>query len=297
MSVIASDTTEIIKSIRADDEKNALKLIHQWASDNTVNLKGCTSLVYAISHGEYEIVDFLIKKGSNVEKKSDFNGHRAIHIAAKHGQAKLIKLLIDTGADINAVDNKGFTALYQAVRMRHADVVKVLLDSGADTEIGPTKNKVDIETTPIFAAVDSGDSENEKDIVKMLVKAGANLNHKNNIGITPLLSSLIYGHGEGIPLLLIELGAEVNCHLYGSLYAMHIAACYGKTDVMIQLVLKGLDLNDQVNNKTSPVNILKTKHPNLFNGFLNELNKTLTEKRLSEEDMRKSVFSGFEFDI
>ena len=45
---------------------------------------------------------------------------------------KIIKILLEYGADINAKDNRGFTALIGAGK---TDFVRALLENNADTEI------------------------------------------------------------------------------------------------------------------------------------------------------------------
>jgi ankyrin repeat protein len=55
------------------------------------------------------------------------NGVTPLHLAAKHGDLPLAKLLVKSGADINAVSNRQFTPLSFAVTGQHLDVVKYLL--------------------------------------------------------------------------------------------------------------------------------------------------------------------------
>ena len=51
---------------------------------------------------------------------------------SKKGYLEIVKLLIDSGADINVKDKKGRTALRYAVKNGHLEVVKYLIDKGAD---------------------------------------------------------------------------------------------------------------------------------------------------------------------
>ena len=52
--------------------------------------------------------------------------------AADDGQANMVKILLEKGANVNAADNDGWTALMLASQGGHVDVVKALLDAGAD---------------------------------------------------------------------------------------------------------------------------------------------------------------------
>jgi ankyrin repeat protein len=50
-------------------------------------------------------------------------------------QVKMIRLLLDAGADLHARDKNGATALHRAVRTRGAAAVKCLLNAGADPTV------------------------------------------------------------------------------------------------------------------------------------------------------------------
>ena len=43
-----------------------------------------------------------------------------------------MKVLLENGADVNAVDDDEWTALHYAARFGHVDVVKVLIQNGTD---------------------------------------------------------------------------------------------------------------------------------------------------------------------
>jgi ankyrin repeat protein len=65
--------------------------------------------------------------------------------AAWGGQEETAQVLLDLGADINAVDDDGMTALIRAARCGHETLVKMLLSRGADPTVkdkkGWTANK------------------------------------------------------------------------------------------------------------------------------------------------------------
>jgi ankyrin repeat protein len=55
------------------------------------------------------------------------NGVTPLHLAAKHGDLPLARLLVKSGADVNAVSNRQFTPLAFAVTGQHLEIVKYLL--------------------------------------------------------------------------------------------------------------------------------------------------------------------------
>ena len=61
-----------------------------------------------------------------------------------------VKMLLDLGADVNAVDNNGDTAMHGAAYGSYPTVVKLLAERGADPQIWKEPNKYG--RTPLFIA-------------------------------------------------------------------------------------------------------------------------------------------------
>lgn len=113
------------------------------------------------------------------------------------------------------------------------------------------KESVDLEEedilgdTVLMDAVSNGDIE----LVKMLVSAGANINHSNNHLDTPLTYA-VCNHGPDVVELLINLGSDVNFRvpnedqLIGKTkFALHIAVCKSDVRIMQVLLNAGADVN------------------------------------------------------
>ena len=60
-------------------------------------------------------------------------GHTALHWASYHGHAKVVKYLLKSGAQVDAITRRGLTALHSASRRGHSPVIQVLVEAGADT--------------------------------------------------------------------------------------------------------------------------------------------------------------------
>jgi ankyrin repeat protein len=96
-----------------------------------------------------QIAEFLIAHGTPVNQ-ADNRGLTALHWAAERS-AKVVRLLIEAGADPHAVDNDGWSALHHAARYGSAESVRLLLDAGvdptatvSDPSIGTGLNVVDL---------------------------------------------------------------------------------------------------------------------------------------------------------
>jgi hypothetical protein len=71
-----------------------------------------------------------------------------LHISVDSGHEGIVRLLLDSGVDINERDGDGSTALYLAVHMRQDAIIRLLLERGALTNVKDSKGK-----TPTHLAI------------------------------------------------------------------------------------------------------------------------------------------------
>ena len=74
---------------------------------------------------------FLAATGSRDINMRDENGMTPLHFAADRGFDDIVKLLLDHGADVNAVDNDDQIPLALATCCEHHDVIDTLLKYGS----------------------------------------------------------------------------------------------------------------------------------------------------------------------
>ncbi|XP_057390626.1 ankyrin repeat domain-containing protein 27 isoform X4 [Balaenoptera acutorostrata] len=128
------------------------------------------------------------------------DGSSPLHVAALHGRADLILLLVKHGASVGARDAKQAVPLHLACQKGHFQVVKCLLDSNAKP------NKKDISgNTPLLYACSRGHHE----VAALLLQHGASINASNNKGNTALHEAVIEKHVFVVELLLLH-GASVQ---------------------------------------------------------------------------------------
>ncbi len=88
----------------------------------------------------------------------------SMHLAASSNDVKKIKRLIDTGADVNAIDKNGRTPLHFATLNKNIETVQLLIKFGANLQVTDH-----IGQTPLHIAANSRDydySKNNKDKLK-----------------------------------------------------------------------------------------------------------------------------------
>lgn len=89
---------------------------------------------------QVSFVRLLLSNGANpnIPSTLEVGYNTPLHTAASKGYADILDLLIKAGSDVNARNQLGQTALHQAARQRHIPLVKTLLAAGSDATIRDT---------------------------------------------------------------------------------------------------------------------------------------------------------------
>lgn len=153
--------------------------------------------------------------------------------AARHDDADAVRLLLNDGADPDAMQADGATALHWAVFRENSAMLNALLNAGADV------NAVNrLGASPLFIAAEGGNAE----LIGQLLEAGADPDVALMIGETPLMTAARAGSTEGVRLLLAA-GAELNnSENSRAQTALMWAAAQGHVEVVRELVNAGADL-------------------------------------------------------
>jgi ankyrin repeat protein len=159
----------------------------------------------------------------------DANGRTPLSLAAEQGNLNLVKLLLNTGANISTRDNRyGLSPLHWAAFEGRKSTVEFLLERGADVNISDSSG-----TTSYCTALSVAAARGHKEIVKLLLENGANIDLfglKN--GWTALNLSAGYGH-KAVVKLLIDWGADPNdVNPYTKQTPLYYATAGGHLDVI-----------------------------------------------------------------
>jgi ankyrin repeat protein len=153
----------------------------------------------AAQNGDLETVKSLLKVNPELVRKIDTLGVTPLHRAAQQGRIDVVRLLLASGADVNAQDKYGNTPLHESALFGHKDVVALLLASKADVN-ALNKNG----ETPLHRAAMTG----HNDVAELLLANGAGVNAKDNGSTTPLQLAVVNGRQDMVELLRQHGGHE-----------------------------------------------------------------------------------------
>lgn len=100
-----------------------------------------------------------------------------LHRGASLGNSRIVKMLLEAGADVDAPNILGCYPLHEAISSNNVSILKILIDNGAKLNVMSQEQR-----TPLHKAIVT---RNEA-IVKYLLKIGANVNTRDVSGETPL---------------------------------------------------------------------------------------------------------------
>jgi uncharacterized protein len=240
--------TALMVVARTGDLEAAKLLLRHGANVNAVeNWGGQTALMWASAQRQPQMVKLLIQHGADLNLRSivrdwqrrvtaegrpkimNVGGLTALHFAARDDCIECAKVLVEGGANINALDPDDTTPLVVALMNMHFDLAKYLINAGADVNRWDT-----FGDTPLYVAIDmntlptggrpdllSTDTTTGYQIAELLLAKGADPNvqlklrppYRNGVfdrggdqvlatGATPLLLAAKVGDVDSVKLLL-----------------------------------------------------------------------------------------------
>lgn len=209
---------------------------------------GYTPLNNAIINKPIEVVQALIDAGAKINLANK-RKETPLHIAVIHKRLDVLKTLLKLNPLIGEQDCGGRTPLFLAVKNKRFDAVDILIKESKGVCLDSEANNW---RTPLFIAA----AENYPGIVKELINAGANINHKAHNGATPLCVASLKGHNE-IVALLVTNQADKSLAWGERIYLkpIHMAAQNGHLDVIKTLLANGDDINSRAFGGQTPLYI------------------------------------------
>jgi len=166
---------------------------------NWQNKYGKTPLILACRHDYVNInmVKLLLDTGVCDVNIADKEGFTALMcVASNYNKHEIAELLINNGANVNAINKNGETALIRAIKIRNFNVIELLIKHNCNVNLF-NKNS----NPPLLEAIDV----KQPKIADLLINAGADITVKDDDKNTPLSLACMYAMASTIELIINKL--------------------------------------------------------------------------------------------
>jgi ankyrin repeat protein len=201
---------------------------------------GITALMFAVVSEQADVVELLCRAGADTLAPSS----PSLHYAVRLGNTRMVRCLLDAGADVNVTTGGQVTPLMTAVREGHMHLLDILVSAGAE-----------VHGAALISAVFT---RNER-IVSRLVELGADPNAvaPDGEGFTPLLLAIELGAANVVHSLL-RAGADAELARFDGVTPLMLAVMCERDTVVGELIAGGVDVNARLPNGASALDIAET---------------------------------------
>lgn len=159
----------------------------------------------AAAKGDSAEIEKLVKAGASLEARDGYK-RTPLHVAAHLKRHDTAALLMKLGADANALEADKYDIVTIASVADDVPMLKAALAGGCKA----TNITSRYDGTALIAAAHLGHDE----VVRILIEAGAPLDHVNNLHWTALIESIVLGDGGKRHTAtlehLVKAGANLN---------------------------------------------------------------------------------------
>lgn len=189
---------ELVAAAGTGQLEEVKRLLREGASVDARDPVGNTALLAAVLANHLAVAEVLIEAGSDVNEP-DRRRQSAFLIATSEvgDDARLVELMLEHGADVEARDGYDGTGLIRAAERGYVQIVRRLLESDVDVD---HVNR--LGWTALLEAVLLGDGgAAHTEVVRLLVEAGADAGIADRDGRTPLDHARAKGYREIVTIL------------------------------------------------------------------------------------------------
>lgn len=241
-------------------------------------LSGKTVLMHAVAHGRMRVVSVLLDAKAELDAV-DHKGDSVLHYAIFHQRLDIIKLLCQKLVPLELANQKGLTPIQLAYQQDQLDIVLFLIDRGANLD----GNFIHTNQTLLMMAVMSG----QQHLVQSLIHHGAELDFQDRVsGRSALMHAVCLNDLKCITALL-EAGANVLLTDHHGRGAWEEALQLGDHELIQLLLQHGAALGKSLDSSCIDVQDYDLQHCPLLDVSLD--GKPATQ---CYDDLGHALFSG-----
>lgn len=127
-------------------------LIKHGASPNVMDITGRTTVLHAVDSHSDEALRIVLAAGGNPNPKMPKGVFRSSPLTSSGfgGLAGMLRLLLQFGAEPDAINPEGYTALHSIAATHNVDCALILLEWGADLNAVSTNGRTPLTTAIIY---------------------------------------------------------------------------------------------------------------------------------------------------
>ncbi len=206
-------------------------LVHEAA----FQISGLLTLDEAVSLGDVQAARAALQAGADVNRPNAA-GYPPLLKAAAWGAPEMIKLLLASGANVNSTDEDGNTALMLAIKYDNEAAVPLLLRAKADVH-----KRNNYQQTALHLAAQGYPwglrPEKAPEIIRQLLRAGADANAQDENGHTPLMLAILNENTAAVAALL-QARQNLNAAIKEGLPPLYYAAVIRPNAEIVRLLLE-----------------------------------------------------------
>ena len=246
--VLAADSP-LADAAMARDAAGVRALLAKKADVNAPQGDGSTALHWAVYNGDAAMTRVLLAAGADAKAQTRLGGLTPVMMAARSGDAGVLKLLLDAKGDGFSANANGTTPLMFAAASGNVEAVTLLVDRGADVNAA---DRTHGQTPLMFAAAQGRDAA-----VQVLLARRADPNATTQVSriITMGERYKAQTDSKGTREITSE-GGRSDITAMGGMTALTFAAREGYIAVVRALVDGGAEVNKvQGADELSPITL------------------------------------------
>ena len=193
---MAEDNEKALLVAARNDSAAVRRLLSQGVKVDVRDEDGRTPLLLAVRHSQLEVARVLIEAGADVNAQDKMQDSPLLFAGAE-GRLEILRLILKAKPNFKVYNRYGGTALIPACERGHVEVVKELIKTDVDID---HVNRLGW-TALLEAIILSDGGPRHQEIVRLLVKAGANVNLADKDGVSPLRHARQRAYAEIMKIL------------------------------------------------------------------------------------------------
>ena len=172
---------------------------------SSAEVSAYSGLHSAAARGDTSAIRTQVAAGAKPDARDGY-GRTPLHVAAYRAHHDSMRALVSAGADPNSLENDRYDIVTIAAVANDLPTLTLALALGASAKNITSR----YDGTALIAAAHLGHAE----VVRVLIGAGAPLDHVNNLGWTAVIEAIVLGDGGARHTdtlkALIDAGANLN---------------------------------------------------------------------------------------